>query len=150
MQQGFRAQRDKTPFDKLAQAFARTRLGGWLFVNVFPVIDRRLIPLTGGRLAVAVGQPMPLLHTRHGRGYVVVASKAGADHHPAWYYNMRAHPGAVTIEVGGRHIPVRPREAEGPEREELWRLVNDNYNGYQVYQQRAGQRIIPVVLLEPA
>jgi len=166
MQQGFRAQRDKTPFDKLAQAFARTRLGGWLFVNVFPVIDRRLIPLTGGRLAVAVGQPMLLLHTRgarsgqprstpllytwHGRGYVVVASKAGADHHPAWYYNMRAHPGAVTIEVGGRHIPVRPREAEGPEREELWRLVNDNYNGYQVYQQRAGQRIIPVVLLEPA
>jgi hypothetical protein len=93
MQQGFRAQRDKTPFDKLAQAFARTRLGGWLFVNVFPVIDRRLIPLTGGRLAVAAGQPMlllhtrgarsgqprstPLLYTRHGRGYVVVASKAG-------------------------------------------------------------------------
>jgi hypothetical protein len=34
MQQGFRAQRDKTPFDKLAQAFARTPLGGWLFVNV--------------------------------------------------------------------------------------------------------------------
>ena len=92
MQQGFRAQRDKTPFDKLAQAFARTRLGGWLFVNVFPVIDRRLIPLTGGRLAVAAGQPMlllhtrgarsgqprstPLLYTRHGRGFVVVASKA--------------------------------------------------------------------------
>jgi len=49
MQQGFRAQRDKTPFGKLAQAFARTRLGGWLFVHVFPVIDRRLIPLTGGR-----------------------------------------------------------------------------------------------------
>jgi deazaflavin-dependent oxidoreductase (nitroreductase family) len=166
MQQGFRAQRDKTPFDKLAQAFARTRLGGWLFVNVFPVIDRRLIPLTGGRLAVAVGQPMlllhtrgarsgqprstPLLYTRHGRGYVVVASKAGADHHPAWYHNLRAHPDAVTIEVGGRHLPVRPREAQGAEREELWRLANDNYNGYQVYQQRAGQRIIPVVLLEPA
>jgi hypothetical protein len=56
----------------------------------------------------------------------------------------------VTIEVGGRHIPVRPREAEGAEREELWRLANDNYNGYQVYQQRAPQRIIPVVLLEPA
>jgi hypothetical protein len=58
--------------------------------------------LPDGRLAVAVGQPMllllhtrgarsgqprstPLLYTRHGRGYVVVASKAGADHHPAWY-----------------------------------------------------------------
>jgi hypothetical protein len=50
----------------------------------------------------------------------------------------------------GRPSSVRPREGEGAEREELWRLVNDNYNGYQVYQQRAGQRIIPVVLLEPA
>src|SRR3984885_11587813 len=166
MQRGFRAQQEKTPFDKAAQAFARTRLGGWLFVNVFPVIDRRLIPLTGGRLTVAVGQPVlllhtrgarsgqprstPLLYTRHGEGYVIVASKAGADHHPAWYYNMRAHPGAVTIEVGGRHIPGPARGAEGPEREELWRLVNDNYNGYQVYQQRAGQGIFPVVLLEPA
>jgi hypothetical protein len=29
-------------------------------------------------------------------------------------------------------------------------LVNDNYNGYQVYQRRAGQRTIPVVFLEPA
>ena len=85
-----------------------------------------------------------------GSGYVVVASKAGADHHPAWYHNLRAHPDAVTIEVGGRRIGVHPRDAEGAEREELWRLVNDNYNGYQVYQQRAGQRIIPVVLLEPA
>ena len=81
---------------------------------------------------------------------MVIASKAGADYHPAWYHNLRAHPDAVTIEVGGRRIPVRPREAEGAEREELWRLVNENYNGYQVYQQRARQLIIPVVLLEPA
>jgi hypothetical protein len=29
-------------------------------------------------------------------------------------------------------------------------VVNDNYHGYQVYQQRAGGRTIPVVLLEPA
>lgn len=166
MEPGFRAQRDKTPFDKLAQAFARTKLGGWLFVNVFPVIDRRLIPLTGGRLTVAVGQPIlllhthgarsgqprstPLLYTRHGGGYVVVASKAGADHNPAWYHNLRAHPDEVAIEVGGRRIAVHPRQAEGAEREELWRVVNDNYNGYRVYQQRAGERTIPVVILEPA
>ena len=57
--------------------------------------------------------------------------------------------GEVDVEAFLR-IPVRPREAEGAEREELWRLANDNYNGYQVYQQRAGERIIPVVLLEPA
>src|ERR1700732_3837482 len=125
MQGGFRAQQEKTPFDKAAQAFARTGFGGCLFVNLFPVIDRRLIPLTGGRLTVAVGQPVlllhtrgarsgqprstPLLYTRHGDGYVIVASKAGADHHPAWYHNLRAHPDTVTIEVGGGRLPAPPR-----------------------------------------
>ncbi len=165
VQRGFRGQQQKTRLDKLAQAFARTRLGGWLFVTVFPAIDRRLIPLTGGRLMVAVGQPVLLLHTRGAKSgqprttpllytprdgsYVIVASKAGASHHPAWYHNVRAHPEEVAAEIRGRRIAVRPRDAQGPERDELWRLVNDNYDGYQVYQQRAGGRIIPVVVLEP-
>jgi deazaflavin-dependent oxidoreductase (nitroreductase family) len=147
------------------QALARTRLGGWLFVTVFPAIDRRLLPLTRGRLKVAVGQPILLLHTRGARsgqprktpllytpyneGFVVVASKAGAAHHPAWYHNLRAHPDAVAVEIGGRRTPVRPRPVEGAERAELWQLVNDNYKGYETYQKRADGRIIPVVLLEP-
>ena len=134
-------------------------------MNVFPAIDRWLIPRTGGRLKVALGQPILLLHTRgaksgqprrtpllytpHGEGFVVVASKAGAARHPAWYHNLRAHPDAVTVELGGRHIAVRPRVIDEPERSELWQRVNDNYNGYDTYEQRAGGRVIPVVLLEP-
>jgi hypothetical protein len=59
-----------------------------------------------------------------------------------------AHPDAVAVEIGGRQIQVRPRVVEGAERAELWQLVNDNYNGYEVYQGRAGGRVIPVVLLE--
>lgn len=143
---------------------ARTRFGGWLFVNVFPAIDRRLMPLTRGRLKVAMGQPILLLHTRgarsgqprttpllytpYGDGFVVVASKAGAEHHPAWYHNIRAHPDVVAVEIGGRRIQVRPRVVEGAERAELWQRVNDNYNGYEIYQGRAGGRVIPVVMLE--
>jgi deazaflavin-dependent oxidoreductase (nitroreductase family) len=133
---------------------------------VFPAIDRHLIPLTRGRVKVAMGQPILLLHTRgarsgqerttpllytpHRGGFVVVASKAGAEHHPAWYHNLRAHPGAVAVEIGGRRIPVRFRVIAGAERDELWRIVNDNYNGYETYQERARNRVIPVVLLEPA
>lgn len=148
------------------QAFARTRLGGWLFINVFPAIDRWLIPRTGGRLKVALGQPIlllhtlgaksgqprttPLLYTPHDEGFVIVASKAGAAHNPAWYYNLRAHPNAVTVELGGRRIAVRPRVVDEPKRSELWRRVNDNYNGYATYEQRARGRVIPVVLLEPS
>ncbi len=135
-------------------------------MNVFPAIDRRLIPLTGGRVKVAMGQPIlllhtlgarsgeerttPLLYTPRGGAFVVVASKAGATHHPAWYHNLRAHPDAVSVEVGGRRTAVRPRVVEGAERAELWKLVNDNYTGYTTYQGRAGDRVIPVVLLEPA
>ncbi|HEY3727961.1 MAG TPA: nitroreductase family deazaflavin-dependent oxidoreductase [Solirubrobacteraceae bacterium] len=147
------------------QALARTRAGGWLFINLFPVIDRWLIPRTHGRLKVAMGQLILLLHTRgaksgqprtspllytpHDNGFIVVASKAGAEHHPAWFHNIRAHPDDVAVEVGGRRIAVRPRIVEEPERSELWRRVNDNYNGYETYEQRAGGRIIPVVVLEP-
>jgi deazaflavin-dependent oxidoreductase (nitroreductase family) len=140
-------------------------VGGWLFITVFPAIDRRLIPLTRSRLKVALGQPILLLHTRgarsgqprtspllytpHGEGFLVIASKAGAAQHPAWYHNIRAHPEAVAVEIGGRRMPVRPRLVEGTERAELWQQANDNYNGYETYQRRAGNRIIPVVLLEP-
>jgi deazaflavin-dependent oxidoreductase (nitroreductase family) len=147
------------------QALARTRAGGWLFINVFPVIDRWLIPRTRGRLRVAMGQPILLLHTRgaksgqarttpllytpHDDDFIIVASKAGAAHHPAWYHNIRAHPDDVAVEVGGRRLAVRPRVAEEPERTELWQRANDNYNGYQTYEQRAGGRVIPVVVLEP-
>ena len=46
-------------------------------------------------------------------------------------------------------IAVSAREAEGAERDDLWRLVNDNYTGYRVYQQRAGHRQIPVMVLSP-
>jgi deazaflavin-dependent oxidoreductase (nitroreductase family) len=147
------------------QAIARTRAGGWLFVNVFPVIDRWLIPRTHGRLKVAMGQPILLLRTRGAKSgqlrttpllytpldgaFIVVASKAGAAHNPAWFHNVRAHPDAVSIELDGDHVPVRPRIVEGLERDELWRRVNDNYNGYEKYAQRAGGRTIPLVVLEP-
>lgn len=161
----YRTQAQKSRIDRALQAVARTRVGGWLFINVFPAIDRWLIPRTGGRLKVAMGQPILLLHTRgaksgqprttpllftpHEGGFVVVASKAGAAHHPGWYHNLRAHPDEVAVEFGGRRIPVRPRVVEEPDRSELWERVNDNYNGYQAYAQRAGGRIIPIVVLEP-
>jgi len=44
-----RAQQDKTPFGKLAQAFARTRPGGWLSAHLLPVPGRRLTPAGGWR-----------------------------------------------------------------------------------------------------
>ncbi len=116
-------------------------------------------------MKVALGQPILLLHTRGAKSgeprttpllytplkdsFIVVASKAGAAQHPAWYHNLRAHPDAVSIELDGRQVAVRSRLVDEPERSELWRRVNDNYNGYETYARRAGGRIIPLVVLEP-
>jgi deazaflavin-dependent oxidoreductase (nitroreductase family) len=160
----FHGQADKNVLDKAVQAFAKTRLGGKMFITVIPAWDKRLRALTGGHVGLGVGQPVltlhargaksgqprksPLLYTLHGEKILVVASKAGATSHPAWYHNVVAHPD-VEVEIGGERTPMRARIAAGTEREQLWAVVNDHYNGYAVYQQRAGSREIPVVVLEP-
>ena len=54
----YKPQAQKTAVDRALQSFAQTRLGGKLFISVFPAIDRRLLPLTHGRLTT--GWPIPV------------------------------------------------------------------------------------------
>jgi F420H(2)-dependent quinone reductase len=56
----------------------------------------------------------------------------------------------VEVLAPGRSGRYRAREAQGEERDRLWRQVKELYSGYDVYQGRAGERRIPVVVLEPA
>jgi len=158
----YRPQAEKNRFEKLLQSFAQTRFGGSLFLGVFPAIDRRLIPLTRGRLSTGLGQPIVLLHargarsgmertvpllaTKAGETILLVASKAGSPRHPAWLHNIRAHPD-VEVTIEGRRRPMRAEIASGAVRERLWHVVCDNYSGYATYQRRAGDRVIPVVAL---
>lgn len=160
----YRPQAEKSRLERLLQAFAQTPLGGKLFISVFPAIDRRLIPVTRGRLSTGLGQPIVLLHTRGAKSGVerttpllatksndlvlVVASKAGASRHPAWFHNVRANRD-VEVTMDGRRRPMRARVAEGEERERLWAVACDNYSGYAAYQRRAGDRLIPVIVLQP-
>jgi deazaflavin-dependent oxidoreductase (nitroreductase family) len=161
----YKPQAQKTPTEKLLQSFAQTRMGGRLFLTVFPAVDRRLLPLTRGRLSTGLGQPVVLLHVRGARSGIersvpllatktgdtvlLVASKAGAIKHPAWYHNIRANKD-VEVTMDGQRRPMRAEiAAEGEDRERLWRIVCDNYTGYATYQRRAGRRVIPVVVLRP-
>jgi deazaflavin-dependent oxidoreductase (nitroreductase family) len=89
----------------------------------------------------------PLLYARAGDGYAVIASKGGAPQHPLWYLNLQASPHAeVTVGRETRH--VHARDAEGEERERLWRALTDVYPGYDKYAEKTSRRI-PVVVLEP-
>lgn len=90
----------------------------------------------------------PMMYQAVGDAFAVFASKAGADTHPDWYHNLRAHPDA-SVEVGHETKPVVARVAEGPERDEIWETQKERYPGFADYE-RQTTRQIPVVILEPA
>ncbi|HVQ90148.1 MAG TPA: nitroreductase family deazaflavin-dependent oxidoreductase [Mycobacteriales bacterium] len=79
---------------------------------------------------------------------VLVASKGGAPRHPTWYLNLRANP-KVTITMGGRSREMLARTATAAEKDGLWPSIVAGYRGYARYQVRAGDRDIPVLILEP-
>jgi deazaflavin-dependent oxidoreductase (nitroreductase family) len=104
-----------------------------------------LLTTTGARTGNKRVQP--LLYTMDGERYVLIASNGGAPRHPAWFLNLRAHP-LAEVQVGGRVVRVRAREAKQEERERLWQQMAAVWPLYNGYQHRA-DRQIPVVLLEP-
>lgn len=91
---------------------------------------------------------MPLIFREIEGKYVLVASHVGNDNHPAWYLNLLATP-EVELQVRDEVFPAVARVAKGEERERLWRLMNEVWPDYDVYQTRT-DRQIPVVVLERA
>ena len=90
---------------------------------------------------------LPLIYGRHGDDYVVVASKGGAPLHPAWYLNLAAEP-EVRVQVARDKFRARARTSHGDERSSLWEEMARIYSPYNDYQENAGSREIPVVVLE--
>jgi deazaflavin-dependent oxidoreductase (nitroreductase family) len=152
---------------RLLQRFPASQLGAWIFARTLHPLDRLLLRLSRGRVSVpgvVAGLPVIMLTTigaksgklrtvpvvglRDGDKVVVIASNFGQTHHPAWYYNLRAHPEA-TLELPGRTGAYHAREATPTERETYWRRASDLYIGFPKYQQRTHGRIIPIIVLTP-
>jgi deazaflavin-dependent oxidoreductase (nitroreductase family) len=85
---------------------------------------------------------------QEGETIVVVASRGGDDHHPAWFLNLRDRPDVEVAYAGEPKRPMRARVATPEERASLWPRVTAVYKGYAQYQSRT-DREIPLVLLEP-
>lgn len=154
----------RTLYERIDTPIASSRPGAWFYVNLAPYIDRPLMRLAGGRLTTGgigrVGllkcegaktgreRHTPLVFTRDGENVILVASRGGDVKHPAWYRNPGGQPG-VRFFVDGEERPYRARDATDEERPRLWRMVNRTYAGYAAYQRRAGDRQIPLIVLEP-
>lgn len=156
---------ERSPVLTLLERFFKTRLGTWGAIHIGQRIDPPLMRMTRGRLRTAGIAPTillthtgaksgkrrttPLLYFTDDDEVVLVASKGGADSHPAWYHNVKANP-EVEASSDGRPAPYVAREAVGAERERLWKLATTLYPGYDLYQEKARpHRTIPVVVLTP-
>jgi len=123
-----------------------------------------LYRLSGGRIGGKVGRAPVLLLTTTGRksgqqrtapvvylaegeSVVVINTNAGNARVPAWSLNLKANPQAE-VECGRRRYRVRARVAEGDERADLWRRHNEQYAGFDDYQQQL-TREASVIVLEP-
>ena len=95
------------------------------------------------------GQPRtaPVLYLADGDRVIVIGSNAGNARAPAWSHNLKANPDAE-VEIGGVRRLLRARVAEGDERVELWRKMNEQYAGFEDYDERTS-REIAVFVLEP-
>jgi deazaflavin-dependent oxidoreductase (nitroreductase family) len=83
-----------------------------------------------------------------GDSLVLVASRGGDDHHPAWYVNLVANPVVEVVQNGTTKVAMRARTATSAERTELWPQITSAYGGYAEYQAKTN-REIPVVILDP-
>ena len=137
-----------------------------LFLKSGNFVHQTLLKLTGGRIGWDVakmpavqlttigrksGQPHTVMLTspyQKGDAIVIVASKGGDEHHPAWFLNLRDNP---EVEVATKDHPKRKMTAHiatADERAELWPLITDKYKNYADYQTKT-KREIPLVLLKP-
>jgi F420H(2)-dependent quinone reductase len=90
----------------------------------------------------------PLFYGETGKSYFVIASKGGAPEHPGWYRNLLGDPN-VEIQVGTKKMKARARTVSGEERERLWKDAVAFFPPYADYKVKAGEREIPVVVLDP-
>ena len=132
-------------------------------VRLFWKVHRFLLRITRGRLFTRLGPGRQLLLTTRGRKsgelrsvalsymkdaerWIVIASNAGEDRHPAWWLNLQSDRNA-TITVEGESFPVTAHELDEPERREVFsRFVAELDESYLEYQRRTTRRL-PIVVL---
>jgi deazaflavin-dependent oxidoreductase (nitroreductase family) len=90
----------------------------------------------------------PLMRVEHDGSYAAVASRGGAPTHPLWYGNLLAHPD-VEVQDGPVKRDMVARELQGDERAEWWQRAVAAFPDYADYQRKT-ERVIPVLVLEPA
>lgn len=106
-----------------------------------------ILTTTGARTGLQ--RIAPMVYFDDPEGILIVASKAGAPDHPAWYANLVANP-RVSVELGtDRGIEAFDALAEPLEearRDEAFARIAASSPGFGAYQEKT-DRVIPVIAL---
>lgn len=129
------------PMDEIALFLTRGR--HTVAELVLPTIELETLGARSGEKRVH-----PLGGFLDGEKYILIGSNFGRKHHPAWVYNLRAHP-ECALRSHGRWQNYLARETDGDERARCWNLALEYYKGYDLYEKRAAPRKISVWVLEP-
>jgi deazaflavin-dependent oxidoreductase (nitroreductase family) len=105
----------------------------------FPIL---LLTTTGARTGRSATVPLGFAVDDNGRVFVM-ASKAGAPKHPAWFHNLKANP-SVTVELGDGSFQAQAVVTEGEERDRLYGMISDGASEYE----ENTDRVFPVIVLE--
>jgi deazaflavin-dependent oxidoreductase (nitroreductase family) len=155
--------RPRSLLSRAYAAFSATRLGRFISSNLAWKLDPYLLRATGGRFGMGLVLPTALLETRGAKSgalrrnaviyfhdsnqVTIIASKAGAAQHPAWFHNLRVNP---DVTFGGipMHATVISDQAEC---DRIWTLADRVFAPYATYRREAAKvnRTIPIVQLTP-
>lgn len=153
-------------FMRIFQQFLAWRPISWFMARVLHHADALVLRLSGGKLTFAQISGLPIIELTttgaktgkqrtlpitglpDGDKYALIASNFGQDHHPGWYYNLKSNP-ECTVKKDGQTGVFIAREADEDENKYYYDMAISYYVGYAAYKQRAGNRKIPVMILEP-
>jgi deazaflavin-dependent oxidoreductase (nitroreductase family) len=78
--------------------------------------------------------------------WLIAASAAGRDKHPAWYHNLLAHPDVSIETPDDGTVEVHAVDLPRPERDAGWALFLQRSEGFRAYEKKTS-RLIPVLEL---
>lgn len=112
-------------------------IGGHKFTTTLLI---RLVGRKSGQTRIA-----PLIYGDIGGEIVIVASKGGADHHPAWYLNIQDSK-EIDFQIATQAFRGKWREPQGAERDKVWEFMVGIFPPYKNYQATTSRQI-PLVML---
>ena len=109
-----------------------------------PFAERVILLYFRGRKSGHIRR-VPLVCVEDGDDLLIVGSKGGADHHPAWYLNISAHPN-VWVRNKADFYEAHATTLEGEERAAAWPKIVETMSFFGGYEKKT-DRVMPVVRL---